>query len=86
MFDRDYIDGLVDSGFFEEMAKKSSPRTAAVPTGKMSLGEASDYIGISYFTLRQMSLDGSIPSTELPSGKRVFDKSDLCLLYTSECG
>lgn len=77
MFDRDYIDGLVDSGFFEEMAKKSSPRTAAVPTGKMSLGEASDYIGISYFTLRQMSLDGSIPSIELPSGKRVFDKSDL---------
>lgn len=76
LFDRDYIDGLLDNHFFDNL-HSHKPNTASVPTGKMSLGEASDYIGISYFTLRQMAHEGTIKNTELPSGKRVFDKSDL---------
>ncbi len=75
LFEKGYIDGLLDTDFFDKLTTR--PNTATVPVGKMSLGEASDYSGISYFTMRQMSADGAIKSTLLPSGKRVFDKSDL---------
>jgi excisionase family DNA binding protein len=49
----------------------------------LELGEAADYIGVHYTTLRRWADDGKVPCIRTPGGRRRFKKGELDLFMAS---